>query len=112
MAFFVGLVWGFEPIYIQLSGGQLLPPLQTLVTTSIYPFLSGKDKCKSNPSSSYSQKYKRTILGRIHVHPDASEWMWTDVHNRLQEQWKEWIDRVLKNIYNSLVQLTQLICSY
>jgi len=22
--------------------------------------------------------------GRIHVHPDASKWMWTDVHNWLQ----------------------------
>ena len=25
------------------------------------------------------------VRGRIHVHPDASEWMWTDAHNRLPQ---------------------------
>ena len=36
---------GFEPIAVELSGGQFLPPVQTLVASSIF----AKRKCISNP---------------------------------------------------------------
>jgi len=38
-------VAGFEPITMELSGGQFLPPVQTLVATSIFAMR----KCISNP---------------------------------------------------------------
>jgi len=40
----------FEPIAVQLSGGQLLTPVQTLVATFIF-FRHCERKCKSNPPS-------------------------------------------------------------
>jgi len=36
---------GFEPIAVELSGGQFLPPVQTLVATLIF----ATRKCISNP---------------------------------------------------------------
>ena len=46
---FLGLIFsietGFEPIAAELSGGQFLPPVQTLVATLIF----AERKCISNP---------------------------------------------------------------
>ena len=36
VSFFFFKSAGFEPIYMELSGGQFLPPVQTLVATSIF----------------------------------------------------------------------------
>ena len=44
---------GLEPIYIQVSGGHLLPPVQKLVATSIFLFPLGKGKCTSSLVAHY-----------------------------------------------------------
>ena len=36
-------------MYMQVSGGHLLPPVQKLVATSIFLFPLGKEKSKSSP---------------------------------------------------------------
>ena len=40
---------GLEPIAVELSGGQFLPPVQKLVATLIYARLTQGQKCKSSP---------------------------------------------------------------
>ena len=53
MAFFFSCyaMAGREPIYMQVSGGHLLPPVQKLVSSLIFLFLTEKEKCKSSPAS-------------------------------------------------------------
>ena len=40
---------GLEPIAVELSGGQFLPPVQKLVATLIFARPTQGQKCKSSP---------------------------------------------------------------
>ena len=52
-------IYGLEPIYMQVSGGRLLSPVQKLVTTSIFLSCGGKEKCKSSPASRTKETVER-----------------------------------------------------
>ena len=47
---------GIEPIYMQVSSGHLLPPVLTLVATSIFFPLCEERKCKSIPVPHHKNK--------------------------------------------------------
>ena len=55
-------IYGLEPIYMQVSGGRLLSPVQKLVTTSIFLSCGGKEKCKSSPASRTKETVERLSL--------------------------------------------------